>query len=331
MACGSGEGGGASSVMRCELVSMVPPPRRASAARPGLHHVVDAETEAGEAVEVGLDLHLTDGATVDGHARNAWQCQQMRIDRPVGDVAQRVGIDRVRQQSELEDVHGARGERRELGLRDPHGQLAGKRAETLGNALADSDRIDVAFERYDDDGQPIDGFGAQGFNSRGAVHRRLDGPGDDLLDLLGRKARRLGLNRHLRWNELGENVERRPQREEHAGEEPDHRQRRDDDAVADRPSDERVHGRALIEVGGGDRPISWSGSAPSAVTGFFGARLGVVIVIEGARIGLARQERRRAVDHHFGARSEIVGEISASDRRRQRHLLALEFAGLFST
>ena len=76
---------------------------------------------------------------------------------------------------------------------------------------------------HDDDGQPIDGFGAQGFNSRGAVHRRLDGPGDDLLDLLGRKARRLGLDGHLRGNELRENVERGPQREEHAGKEPGNR------------------------------------------------------------------------------------------------------------
>ena len=190
---------------------------------PRLHHVVDAEAEAGEAVEVGLDLHLTDGAAVDGHARDARQCQQMRIDRPVGDVAQRVGIDRVRQQSELEDVHGARGERRELGLRHPHGQLAGERAEALGNALADGDRIDVAFERNDDDGQPIDGFGAQKFNTRGTVHRRLDGPGDDLLDLLGRKAGRLGLDRHLRGDELRENVERRTQCEENAGTEPNDR------------------------------------------------------------------------------------------------------------
>ncbi len=188
-----------------------------------LHHIVDAEAEAGEAVEVGLDLHLADGAAVDGHARNARQCQQVRVDRPIGDVAQRVRIDRVRQQSELEDVHGAGGERRELGLRDPHGQLAGERAETLGNALADGDRVDVAFERNDDDGQPIDGFGAQEFNTRSAVHRRLDGAGDDLLDLLWRKAGRLGLDRHLRGDELGKNVERRPQREENAGTEPDDR------------------------------------------------------------------------------------------------------------
>ncbi len=79
------------------------------------------------------------------------------------------------------------------------------------------------FERHDDDGQPIDGFGAQGFDARGAVHRRLDGPGDDLLDLLGRKARRLGLDRHLRRNELREDVEWGPQCEEDAGNEPGHR------------------------------------------------------------------------------------------------------------
>ena len=217
MACGSGDG--RRGVERDALRARIDGAAAAQGERgaSGLHHVVDAETEAGEAVEVGLDLHLTDGAAVDRHARNARQCQQMRIDRPVGDIAQRVGIDRVRQQSELEDVHRARGERRQLGLRDPHRQLAGERAETLGNALADGDRINVAFERYDDDGQPIDGFGAQGFNARRAVHRRLDGPGDDLLDLLRRKARRLGLDRHLRWNELGENVERRPQRKEDAG------------------------------------------------------------------------------------------------------------------
>ncbi len=98
---------------------------------PCIHHIVDAETEAGEAVEVGPDLHLTDGAPVDGHARDARQRQQMRIDRPVGDVAQGIGIDRVRQQAELEDVHGARGERCQLGLSDTRGQLAGKCAEAF--------------------------------------------------------------------------------------------------------------------------------------------------------------------------------------------------------
>ena len=110
-----------------------------------------------------------------------------------------------------------------LGWATPIGQLAGERAETLGNALADGDRIDVAFERDDDDGQPIDRFGAQGLNARRAVYSCLDGPGDDLLDLLGRKAGSLGLDRYLRWDELRENVEWRPQREEHAGTEPSDR------------------------------------------------------------------------------------------------------------
>ncbi len=128
-----------------------------------------------------------------------------------------------------------------FGCSTPSGELTRQRREALGNALAHIDGVDTFLERHQNYGETVDRLGAHRGDPRSAVDRGLDGTGDDLLDLLGREAGTLGLDRHLRRDELGEDIEGRAQRQNRSGDDPDHGERRHETAVAYRPSDESIH------------------------------------------------------------------------------------------
>ena len=61
-------------------------------------------------------------------------------------------------------------------------------------------------------GQPRNGLGPQGRQSRGAIDGVLDLLGDELLDLLRREPGRLGLDIHLRRNKFRKHIQRRIKR-----------------------------------------------------------------------------------------------------------------------
>ncbi len=120
--------------------------------------------------------------------------QQPRLDDPVGRIAQLIGIDLVGQQADLQQVHGARDQRRELRRPDARRQAAAQLGQALGDALTGNVHVDVVGERDGDDRETRNGLGAQRRKPARTIDGILDRLGDELLDLLGGKARRFGLD-----------------------------------------------------------------------------------------------------------------------------------------
>jgi hypothetical protein len=80
-------------------------------------------------------------------------------------------------------------------------------------------------------------------HARRAVHRALDGKGDQGLDVFGRETGRLGLHNDLRRRELGENVHGHPHRDITGGDEEHDQPDDDEQAILQRPVNDFVeHG-----------------------------------------------------------------------------------------
>ena len=132
----------------------------------------------------------------------------------------------VGNQSDFQQIHGARYQRREFRGGDSRGQTAAELGQAFGDSLSRCVQINAVCERYADDRQTGDRFRPQRRKAGGAVDEVLDGTRHQLLDLLRREARRLGLNIDLRRYELREHVHRGAQRApatQHQGEGTEHR------------------------------------------------------------------------------------------------------------
>src|SRR5580704_251415 len=103
--------------------------------------------------------------------------------------------------------------------------------------------IDAVLKGDGDDGKTGYGLRAHGGKSGGAVDGVLNLPRDQLLDLLGRESRRLGLYVHLRRNEFGKDIERRAHRAPAAENEREDTQRGDGTEMTYAETNERTqHG-----------------------------------------------------------------------------------------
>ncbi len=65
-------------------------------------------------VQIRLNLDLPDRAPEDDDVRDPRHCEQARLDDPVRRIPQRVVVDLVRYQPDLQQIHRARHERRQL-------------------------------------------------------------------------------------------------------------------------------------------------------------------------------------------------------------------------
>ena len=204
---GSGAGTGDSISTRCASRSTKPAPRSASAARAASASSTSVIPYASSFGRSGLIVELPDVAAEHVHARDAGHREQLRLQAPVREVAQREAVELVGDEAELQHVHRARRERRQLRRADAFGQQARDAREPLGDVLVRALRIGAGLEVERNGGQARDRLRPQRRERLSAVHCGLDRPRHERLDLIGREARRLSLDRDLRGNELGKHVD----------------------------------------------------------------------------------------------------------------------------
>src|ERR1019366_1241739 len=95
-------------------------------------------------------------------------------------------------------------------------------------------------EHHRDDGQAPDRLGAQRFHVAEAVDHRLDGQRDEQFNLLWRQAGALGLDRHLRLDEVREDIQLGVAGDVKPVPEQDAREHDDHAAILEREMDERL-------------------------------------------------------------------------------------------
>ena len=196
-------------------------------------HVGQRQVVGQQPVRQHLDLQLphlaAEGAAL-GHARHR---QQPRLERPIRKGAQLHRRQLVRDQADLEQVHRRGGQRRHARRLDAGGQLARRLRQLFGQHLAGAEHVRAFLEHGGDDRQALDGLGAQRFHVAQAVDRGFDRQRDEQFDLLRRQARALGLDHHLRLDEIREDIQLGV-----AG---------DVDAVAEQHARQRHHHAAVLE------------------------------------------------------------------------------------
>ena len=206
----------------------------------GLDHLVDAHAEERETIGEDLHLDLPHVAAEDGDLRHAAHAQQAGLERPIGERPKIHRGPRVRGEPQREDHARARREgrdgRRRDSLRHPRGRLG----EPLRDDLPGAEDVGAVAKRRGHDRQPLDRLRAQRFEAARASDGPLDGPRDEGLDLLGREARRFGLDDDLRGRELGVHVELRLRERNHPVGERGDGEAQDDARVPDRELDEAL-------------------------------------------------------------------------------------------
>src|SRR5262249_37659674 len=99
------------------------------------------QPERRELVEIRLDLDLTNRAAEHGDTRHAGYGQQLGLQLPLGAIAQRVRIELARNESDLQQIHGARDEWRESRCSSSRGQRTGHLCHPPRNALPRTIRV----------------------------------------------------------------------------------------------------------------------------------------------------------------------------------------------
>ena len=171
----------------------------------------NGDVVAREPAHVRKNLNLPQIAAENDDVRDSRHGEQPGLDHPVRGVAQRIGVDSVGQQADLEQIHGAGHQGRQFRRADARGQRAAEFRQPLGYTLARHVHIDTAGKRDGHDRQPGDGFGTQGREPRRATYGILDRPGDQFLDLLRCEAVGLGLYVDLGGDKFRKHVQRRVQ------------------------------------------------------------------------------------------------------------------------
>ena len=168
---------------------------------------LDAQTLQLRGLQLDAVLpHLTADRDHLGDAGNG---EQARPHHPVGVLAHlhRADLVRIGRQRNQQDLAHDRGDRPEL-RHDALGKLFAHQVQPFGDLLAVAVDVRAPLELDIDDGQADAGDRAYAGDARHAVHARLDGEGDELLDLLRRHAAGLGHQRHGGLVEVGEDIHR---------------------------------------------------------------------------------------------------------------------------
>jgi hypothetical protein len=212
--------------LRGEIDESRPIQRQSAACRIG--HLDQRHVKTRQFIGVGLDLNLPNVAAEHKDMRDSGHGEQSRLDDPVGGITQGIAIHLVRLQSDLEQIHRARHQRREF--RCPHsgGQRAADLGQSFGNALTRNVNVHVVCERDLHYGQTGYRFGTHRGQTRRAVDGALDAFGDQFFYLFRCESRRLGLNIDLRGNEFREHVQRRTDNAPTTDQQRQYRQRRYD-------------------------------------------------------------------------------------------------------
>ena len=155
---------------------------------------------------VGGDAVLTHLAADRDHLRDAGDGEDLRADDEIGDLAQLHGRHRRARDRDQHDLAHDRGDRAHLRLHAGR-QAALHARHALGHLLARAVDLGVPVEFDVDDGETDAGGGADAHGAGHAAHRRLDGIGDELLDLLRRQALGLGHQGDGGPVEVGEHVD----------------------------------------------------------------------------------------------------------------------------
>ena len=204
--------------------------------------VGQGETVRGHALDVGLDLDLADRSAIDDHMRHTRHRQKCRLQGPVGHVAQGERIELVGGKPDQQQVHGAGSERRQFGCLNTQRQGRTQFAQPLRDALPRVKDIDFVGELDVDHRQAGNGLGADRVQPIGAVDRVFDRVGDELLDLFGGEAGRLGLNVHRGRHKFGEHVQRRGPQRPQASQQRQQGERRESSGEADAKINQPTHG-----------------------------------------------------------------------------------------
>ena len=200
-----------------------------------------------QAFRVHLDLKLAHRAAEDGHFRNARHAEQTRLHQRVGKSAQL--HERAPLGCDAEGVHHAGGgsQRREHGQTQARRQAAADGGEAFAHHLPRLKHIGRVLKHDGDDGQPLNGLGTQGLQLRDAVDGGFDGTSDELLHLLRREARSLGLDDDLRWQKIRKHIQLCPRGDIQPVGKQRTRQRDDDAATAQREANNGIkHGGRLL-------------------------------------------------------------------------------------
>ncbi len=181
-----------------------PADRRGSLGR--LQHVVEAQPTRRQSFGIDANLYAANLTAIDGGAGNAWHGHQAWPQRPLHEIAQGAGRHFRAGEADHEQVHGRRGEGRDLGRPDVGRQGAGGLGQGLGDDLPGAIWLAARFEGDRDDAQALDRFGAHLLDAGRPVDRLFDRARHQLFDLVGGQARRFGLHLGLGGHEVGEDV-----------------------------------------------------------------------------------------------------------------------------
>ncbi len=119
--------------------------RQGTACRIG--HLEQRHVITRQFIGVGLDLNLPDVAAEHEDVRDAGHGEQSGLDHPVGGITQCIATRRVRLQSDLEQIHRARHQRREFRRPHPGGQGASDLGQSFGNSLTRDVNVHFISER----------------------------------------------------------------------------------------------------------------------------------------------------------------------------------------
>ena len=156
----------------------------------------------------GQALKADDVAAVEGDIGHAGRGQQTRAHGPLDQAAQGHGVEGLAGEADLQHIAGGGGERGDARGADPGRQGPGDLGQALDHGLTDRAWPRPLGEVEGDDRKALDRLRMDGGDARGAAERVLDRPGDQLLDLFGDEAGRLGLDHGFGRGQGGEDLGR---------------------------------------------------------------------------------------------------------------------------
>ena len=178
----------------------------------GGDHRLQRQVVGGQALGVHLHLILPGQSTDRDDLRDARHRQQPPTQQPIRRGFQRHLVMLIRYQRDEHDFAHDGRDRCQRGRGDVRRQLAAGGLQLLCHDLARAIDVGLPVELNDDDGQPDAGVRAHTPHAGRSIHGGFDREGHEPLDLLGRQAMHFGDDRDGRRCQVGEDIDRCPQR-----------------------------------------------------------------------------------------------------------------------